>query len=453
MITSNFNTRYTCNHAWQHLLLPCMTALCLMASCSSDKVIEEIEEIKPSNDPMRFNGISAVEESSATRAGNVVYANDFLVSSYKAFGTGSQQTVMDRYEVKKKTSGSDWYGSTTSWGYVGTMSNGFYKDQIERYWDYNAYPYRFHAIAQACSNSYIFDASSAGSITLSDTQLTLPESIVYTYETYSAGAKQSGTEPLVVSQVMRDTDGRDYDLLMEGETAGTFKEINKESANTLNRSVSLPFHHLTSKVCFGIYCQDLGTPSENFEIEDVVIKVTSSSFKTKGKGYSATLSSTQKMLDGNFSSFDTASSVELLNTTDATYASEENYLCKARNQKTAYMCKVGRDGLLQIPQTGVKMTASIKIKGKMFDDTSIGDFGDNGKVWYNTETGYTIFENIPIVLKDEENTIVSEFDWEINTRYTYYLILSRFFGEPITFTCSLAPWEDISGSLSTDLEQ
>ena len=86
---------------------------------------------------------------------------------------------------------------------------------------------------------------------------------------------------------------------------------------------------------------------------------------------------------------------------------------------------------MQIPQDGVKMTVSLKLLTA-------------------DKTDYKTLVDIPIKLDD--NTDV--FNWKPGYIYTYYLVIG---GIPekleIEFTCTLTPWEDISGSLSTDLEQ
>ena len=85
---------------------------------------------------------------------------------------------------------------------------------------------------------------------------------------------------------------------------------------------------------------------------------------------------------------------------------------------------------MQIPQDGVKMKVSLKLLKADKSD-------------------YKTLTDVPIKLDDTE-----VFDWKPGYIYTYYLVIG---GIPdkleIEFTCTLTPWEDITGSLSTDLEQ
>ena len=86
---------------------------------------------------------------------------------------------------------------------------------------------------------------------------------------------------------------------------------------------------------------------------------------------------------------------------------------------------------MQIPQDGVKMTVSLKLLTA-------------------DQTNYKILADIPIKLDDDTDV----FNWKPGYIYTYYLVISGIADKlSIDFTCTLTPWEDISGSLSTDLEQ
>lgn len=422
MITSNFNTRYTCNHAWQHILLPCMTALCLMTSCSSDKVIEEIEEIKPSNDPMKFT-CNVQENVSSTRASYL--KSDFMVSAYKSYGLTKQQTVMDKYHVEHRTTGTNWDGNEQdNWDYVGVDG------QIERYWDYDNYPYRFNAIAPCPAKT---------DVTLADKNLTISKS--YSFQTCSDGVKDpadnSIAEPYMLAQVQRATDGKDTDIF-----AGS--PIGDENSNTtLNRYVALPFHHLNSKIRFGVYSLNPWATDNKLYIKDLVITATSTSkFVTKADKYTASGTNSWKVptgtsgFEGLTKAIDATTPTQLFSFSGLSGSTplEDNDLRKHQGQSSAYFL-LCNDGIMQIPQEGVEMKVSLKLMQE------------------GNDTPFKAYTDVPVVLRLEDNTTQVKFNWVSGNIYTYYLILDFDKKLEIQFTATLAPWEDISGSLSTDLEQ
>ena len=412
-----------------------LTVLLLAASCSSNKLIKE-EEPKgtESTDPMRF---AAPNDNEQTPTKASALEQGFLVSCWKAFGAPGQHVVMDKYEVIYEH--NDWYNSS-KWGYVSDGSHSFYQTQYERYWDYSNFPYRFYAISPCPEYSKI------GNFTLNEKKLVIPTSEQFAYQTSVDGLLVGGAEPYMPAQVSRETTGRDYDLMVKAEDGVFQKEINTGS-QTLNRSVSMPFHHFTSKVRFGFYCTDLGTPVD-IEIYDIKVEVISSGFTTAARGYEADLSA-GSMITGKFLERTKNAAVEplLVLTNDATDA---NKLSKCLSRSTAYWAKC-KEGTLQIPQTGVRMRVSFKVTGKMIDDVVIDAYG--GRISYDAGTGVTTYSNLVISPKMEDGTVVDTFDWEENNIYTYYITVSRYFLLPIEFTATLTPWEDVSGSLETDLEK
>lgn len=414
-------SRHSNMHTWQHLMLPCMTALCLMASCSSNEVIEKIEEIKTSNDPLTFTcNIQDNPSASATRAQSL--DTDFMVSAYKSYNTAKEQVVMDKYIVKHSTSGSDWDGNTShNWDYVGVDG------QIERYWDYDNFPYRFNAIAPCPSDK--------SSHVLTDKNLTI--NATYKMQTCTDGVVSpslADAEPYLVSQVQRGTDGKDMDVFSE-------TEINSGST-TLNRYVALPFHHLNSKIRFGVYSLNHWATEHKLYIKDLVITATSDNkFVTEAAKYTSAGTSSWKIETGTsgFAGLTTATDANT-STTLFSFSGfkdgvllEDNDLRKHQGQSSAYFMQC-KDGIIQIPQVGVEMKVSLDL---MQEDGSL----------------LKKYTNIPVVLRLEDNTIQENYNWVSGNIYTYYLILDFDKNLEIQFTATLTPWEDISGSLSTDLEQ
>lgn len=418
--------------AWQHLLLPCMTAFCLLSSCSSDKVVEEVVE-DPENitDPMLFT-CNVQETTTSTRAAYL--QSDFMVSAYKSFKQINQQEVMNTYHVAHSTTGTDWDGNVTHrWNYVGVDG------QIERYWDYNSFPYRFNAVAP-----YPSDKSK---ITLTDTQLTINEP--YKMQTWSDGVKTNSddrvAEPYWVAQVQRATDGKDTDII-------TGKQItNASGSSSLNRYVALPFHHLNSKVRFAIYTTSSWATAHPMYVKDLSIKVVSADFVTEAAQYTVAGGSTDNYSwyrgtnTSGFTGLTKAPAVgtELLHYSgvqpnDPTTPLAGNDLSQWQNQATAFWFDSQvKAGLMQIPQEGVKMEVSMDLMLIDGDDVLV-----------------VPFRNLPVrlVIDGQEPTELNH--WKSGNIYTYYLIIDNV-GEKleIHFTATLTPWEDLSGSLVTDLEQ
>lgn len=428
---------YTRIKGWQLIVLSAMMAVC-MSACSKNTEIEPVVPIVETGDPISFGSASS-EQSAATKASSL--STGFLVSAYK----GNPQTeVMGKYEVIHKSDA--WY-NTSTWGYVGGTSDGFYQTQIERYWDYAKFPYHFNAIAPCPEHSQL------SSFTLSDQALSIPSSVTYTSQTASviAGTVQStaGAEPFTVAQVRRIPAGNDYDLILAGEGSDPGKEINTGSAS-LNRKVALPFHHLTSRVRFGIYCSDHEETDKDLPITDVVVKVTSANFVTGAKGYNANLTSSN-MIGGSFGSLvknDNASGDYVLLSTVGASSLTGNNLSNCVDQRHAYMCELP-DGLLQIPQEDVQISVSFKVGGKMIDDLI---YDNNASVTYDDVNHVTVYDNIPLTITVGGSN-QNKFTWTENNIYSYYMVVSRFFPLAIQFTASLEAWDDIAGSLETDLEK
>ena len=91
---------------------------------------------------------------------------------------------------------------------------------------------------------------------------------------------------------------------------------------------------------------------------------------------------------------------------------------------------------MQLPQDNIRLTVSFKLMKP----------GDS--------TPYQTFTNVPVAIQLSDGTLQPILQWQPGYIYTYYLIIGGIEDKlEIEFTATLAPWEDISGSLSTDLEQ
>lgn len=383
-----------------------------MAACTSDKTLEEVRDITQGTDPMLFTCVG-MDEESQTRASSdpTPLKSDFMVSGYKAYGlSGRQQMVMENYKVEYFTSGTAWDNTERPyWDYTTVPG------QYEKYWDFANFPYRFHAIAPC-------PASTSGFV-LTDNHLVIPA----TYQMQSCHngmIEPKNAEPYLLAQVHRDTEGKDKDLIAD-------KAIN-EGSPSKNRYVWMPFHHLNSKIRFGVYTRDNWATANKLYIEGMTIKATSNNFVTQASSYEATGDGSWKIDSGTsgFTGLTQATTAATLLQFDGGPNIEGNDLRDCQNHKSAFMLQCP-DGIIQIPQEKVNMTVSFRL------------MQEGGSL-------YKEFTDIPIKLEDS-NAI--DFDWTAGYIYTYYLILGPFDKLEITFTATLTPWEDVTGSLSTDLEQ
>lgn len=390
----------------------------LCIACSSDGVIEEIKEIDTNGtDLMRFTRATEAQTTPSTRAEVNYLKSGFMVSTYKAFGNASaQQMVMSKYNVEHRTTGNGWDNNTQdNWEYIGV--NG----QKEKYWDYSNFPYRFNAIAPYPTES---------DVVLSDKELKISKG--YSYQTCTDGMLSPAdaiAEPYLVAQVQRATDGKDTDIFADSQ-------IGDENSNTTpNRYVALPFHHLNSKIRFGVYTKNLWATENDTYIQDLKINVSSESFVTAATGYAVTNTGSWYDKESENSKFTSATKLTSSDTKPAllTFTGgqsvEGNNLKLHQSQSSAYMLKCP-DGLMQIPQKDVKMSVSLKLMQP--GSTLVKEYTD-----------------VPIKLEDDTNV----FTWQSGFIYTYYLILDFEKNLEIQFTATLTPWDDVSGSLSTDLEQ
>lgn len=348
-------------------------------ACSSDSIINDVEGPQ-GQVPMQFSQ-AAVEAPSITRAltRGTTLKQGFLVSCYKSSSTTSPRLVMDKYEVKCNT--GSWDSGQTTWNYVGTKDAGFYKTQVQRYWDASALPYRFCAISP-----FPEDSKDVDGFNLTHEVLSMPEKAVYTYQTCTSGKSTEGAEPYYVA---------DTTYVNQAE------------------KVALPFHHITSKVRFAIY----SSQGVSFKLSNITIKAESEGgFITSANSYHADLTNGRSALSGQFKNTTKAESA-------CTLLTDEDFdVSTDKSHPYQFNCS---EGLLQIPQQGVKLTVSLEVDGET--------------------------KEIPITINENEETKDS-FTWEPNKIYTYILNISNI--KPLIIVCSaeLAPWQDVEGAINTNLE-
>lgn len=354
-----------------------------LSACSSDTTVHEVEEPQ-GQIPMQFS--QAAIGAPVTRGDNsATLKQGFLVSCYKSINKTTPSIVMDKYEVKYKA--NQWENSS-QWGYVGTTNDGFYQNQVQRYWDASATPYRFYAISPCPATNKQIDA-----VTLTNEKLTIPETFQYQTcadGTISVPAKEA--EPYVVADAK-------YDNVVD--------------------KVALQFHHLTSKVRFAIY----SSANKDITISNITITaMRDGGFITSAEKYEANLT-TGNVHSGQFK--DTQTSVS--STTLLTDNSSVNLAGYSSSNPYAFRCPAEVDGLLQIPQDGVKLSVSFMVDGESEPRNA----------------SFTITEN---------GNLVDSFKWDPSKKYTYILNISDTNPLKISFSAELEPWTDVSGDINTSLE-
>lgn len=403
----------------------------LFSACSSDEVVEEVHRIDTNDsDPLSFS-CNVQDDASVMNAPTrgQLLTSGFMVSTYKSFLQPGQQTVMEKYNVEYLTRGNAWDGTVRPyWDYSNVP------DQYLRYWDYSAFPYRFHAIAP-------FPEFPAGFV-LNDTHLTIPAP--YYYQTCINGlvltqlpdgtaSTTANAEPYLIAQVGRDNDGHDYDYLASGNKYN----INTAST-TRNREVWLPFHHLNSKIRFGVYSPYPWTTDNRIYIQDLTVKVSTDNFFTSASGYDMTRTDGSNWRHASGFQGQVRQSADVLPTLftfDGGPDVEGNDLMHRQTRQTAYIFPSDQ-GIMQLPQHGVGMTVSFKLINR-----------SDGSLFHE-------YVDVPIKIEAETNVEYPTHDWDPGYLYTYYLVIGSITDKlGITFTATLTDWEDIVGSLTTDLEK
>lgn len=431
-------------------ILSSVLALSWLASCSSDGTIVDIPDYVE-QDPLTFSVASS--STSVSRAASHELEQGFLVSTYKLYGAATQQTVMDCYEALYSTDEANKYHGS-KWNTVGNKDDddpsSLYQTQYERYWDLSAFPYRFHAITpcpKTSVNTLITDFK------LSDKKLIIPAITATKYESQTADdgvvTPATVTDPYMISQVERDANGVDWDLLQpQFEADGTLKatrtKISETTAN-FTRAVPLRFHHINSKVRFAIYTTVQNFPAEALRISNVKISAKNPStlqgkFITNAWGFNSQIDGNQftetpllfgdNFFDkGAYLSMDLEPEQILINNESKTYdiklANERSkaYFFDLPNTGADAMADGTPGGLLQIPQKGVELFVEFDINNEHYSF----QLEVNGK---------------------------KTFDWRASCRYTYYIVVKHLVPFEIAMTATIEPWVTVTSSkIDTDLEQ
>lgn len=420
-----------------------ITLALLVSACSFNRTINDINKVQTSTDPLSFEGGSVLDDAQTKASSSL--QSDFVVSTYKNYGATdwnpSQNTVMDRFYVKYSVSGNAWDGVVISkWNYININNPWTGKAQEEKFWDYSGFPYRFHAVAPANGNT--LDKNQITKLSQNELGINAP----FRAQTFNAPAsadaslltKASTTtapgdkdaEPYLVAQVSRNNNGEDQDLIkgVQINTTGTSR----------NRRVALPFHHLNSSVRFGVYTKSLYQTSQHDYISDMVIwveKLATSATSYKAYGQDSWVS------DYGFSGFQgitvqdnqtilTFNPSPVSGVAPRSYA--DNDLSLHQGKASAYWLECP-EGIMQLPQNGLKLHVRLTVRNESGEE-------------------HFYFHDYEIQKGDND---IDPTHWMAGYMHTYYLCLTLDDeGLPIMIvTATLAPWEDVSGSLNTGLEK
>lgn len=405
------------------------TAL-LVAACSSNTTLgEQGGADETPQEAMRFSAPTV--GSMDTRASSTTKALEtgFLVSAYK---NGGGQVVMDQYEAAYS---KDNWNNNSKWETVSGSSKDLYQEQYEKYWDLSAFPYEFIAIAPApISDKKIIDGFSVKRSSLTLKTLFL---ISQSATDGTVTPQQAEKEYLLAQTERTYTDGTRTDTdKLTGSAIGT-------TSSNATEKVPLPFHHLSTKVRFGIYTTEHISASQHVAIKDVTFTVKSkdkSGIVKKIGSYSVDLTKegVSSALDGTFSGEERETGDKTLltfsgPTTDKyTDAYLENHEWNSKSDVNAYYFECP-DGLLQVPQSGVQIYVSLTLETKTGEDVTYGK------------------QEFQITNADGSTT--SEFTWLPNRFYTYYIVVKRLLSHDISFTATVSDWENVTGEIETNMEE
>ena len=398
-----------------------------LAACTSDGTIDEVEPAELV--PMQFSQ-AALNTPAKTRAVSNPLTQGFLVSCYKGIGSKDVQQVMGNYEVKYKV---DAWNNLSCWNYVGTTADGFYKEQLQRYWDVAAFPYQFYAVTPCPASADI------PKFVLTSSLFSMPTSAEYAYQTCDNGVVSGGAEPYCLAQVECTdfSNTNDKDMLAGGKTI-------TKSASAYSRYVALPFHHLTSKVRFLIYNNYKKEIPNNFQLYNIKIKVASADYIIEGSDFAADLTA-GTIFEGAFADVTKATDAQkvLVQTDDD--ATRKCDLKVAIDRDHAYDClnpsgTTSNDGLLQIPQKNVKLSFSFDVYGVEFDRD------------FSNEDGSIVYTQATKTIHYKDVLIDGTYDLAPNTINTFVIKVNEFYPLTIDFSAELPPWTDVVGSIDTNLE-
>lgn len=407
-------------------VLVALGLLCCSA-CMKKIQIEDYEEIDINGtDPLSFT--CKAQQEAATRSASSPLTTDFMVDTYKAYGSDRQFTVMENYHVEYKTTGSAWDGTVRPyWDYSKV------EGQYVKYWDMSSFPYRFNAVAPYPYGGNVKMEAHKLTINAAFYHQTCNNGLVTTRDGL-CNATSEKAEPYIVAQVQRDNDGKDKDFLaLSPENSN----LNNNST-TRNREVWMPFHHLNSKIRFAVYSLHPWVTENLIYITDLSIKVSSDNFITAADKYSAEdddRDGWRNMVDGNsgFEGLTSSDTHPTLLRFDGGKDVPGNDLRTAQTKSSAFFLQC-KEGMIQLPQENVKMTVSFKLRR---EDGSL----------------YKEFTDVPIRYELDGSEHVVH-NWQSGYIYSYYLVLGGIDDKlEISFTCSLEAWEEVYGSLSTDLEK
>ena len=380
-----------------------LAAAMLTVSCTSHSLLEEVQEVDDRT-PMVFGTSVAPAESQVTKA---PLESNFKVGTWKCFGTAAQQLVMDGYKVAYDADGDPY-----KWDYTGVSG------QIQRYWDLNAFPYEFRAVAPYLDGAGI--SADGLSLDLSATPFRAQKLINDSYN-YS---NEADVQPCMVAHVRRQKEGSDYadyDLIKN-------IEINDAAKANATREVHMPFHHLNCKIGFRIFIDNPMPLWDDYSIslQSIEIKAEKTGFITESQTYTA--SNAQGLGTGTFSNNTTVNEFTLLEHGLYKDDTESHWNFHYHlNRETAF--DLTPDYLQQIPQSGMKLHVKLHMHT------------------HHVEAVDEEFDFERYLSLDKTKLEGDLFTWEPDYRYIYYLHIPNLHGHEIVLhTCEVLPWDEVQTS-------
>ncbi len=417
-------------HLNKHILLIAMATV-LTAACSSDSTIEEMQVVEPYVPvPMTFGFSSAVQSTSettqdvngwSTRAVSLQSRfSDFKVGTWKAFGSATQQNVMNGYKVQHDATPASDAKYTYNWTYEGVLSG-----QSLRYWDLGAFPYEFRAVAPYMASTTITD----GGLTVSGVNF---RAQTLTNDSYNYTVAES--EPCVIAHVKRektDNEYKDTDVLSNNLD----KEINTDVKADATRAVHVPFHHLMSQVSFKIYIDNPQPVNHDWDddiadngeysvwIDNIVITVKNAEDGFIYGSTSYTADNAGGLKNGTYGGTNTTTD-EYTIMSHSAYTSASHNLHDHLNTSSAL--ELTPNHLQQIPQSGVKVRVQLQIHTNHIETT---------EQQFNYDTWLSL---------DRTSSVGDRFTWAPDTRYIYYLHIENLHGHEIVLhTVDILPWDEV----------
>ena len=407
----------------RHLCILCVgiACLCSLFSCAggNDSYTPAIDD---QSNELRFS--ATVGGAETTRA-DVSMVSD----GYTEFGvwglkymTSTTQTVMSNYKVRHDANIYHYQNTSEHWGYDG-QTNISGNTQYIKYWDDENPWYQFVGYAPYCNADDDADISVESNKVTKEIRnistrygnVNVPDSTVAFYNFVRGNIKYTHDNDFIIAHYQRKkTMGKDI-----------LDNTAEASCGSLHANVPLGFNRLTSVVEFRIYQAapsgwvDPGTKESNFTYTALQLQI--NNFYDKADVYENYKMTTLTNEAVNYATAYNASyrtNVEYINskTTVATAFGEEivqsaDIPLAKKDDATTYekyaKTVTPAGGIIQIPQSGVDLTATVTVPNH-----------------------------------GSKTVTITDQTWEANKRYIYYLVYPASQNEDIKVVLEEIAWHD-----------